>query len=853
MYAKLQHWNKYFHFHPHDHSKTKTNFSRLDDGVSCLTHRIVNMRFKKRRDSSLGFKRKYQRVTRFKLNEEQSTNQQNPTNVDNINANPGLNADHVVNVDSAEADDANARRQVIVNYTHQNEDSESARTSELRFRMAVFYVYMDVLNAPDECEWKGRGGTVATIANILRFPIQEHQKAHRVLSQAALSGKSGLMYDGERQDRLDTKMKMLGDDSFEMQIIADAMEGGFGLRHTQELVNEHRRDNHLTVVGLTTIWTAYLRLDPVITPIRKRKQGTTEVDSPWAKARLEFVTQILVRFGLLTAAEVTDCSGKIPDRFNIDKLTPMSINQLAFWDETHKKVRVGKVGANGVKYQVRFKRTPQGKVDSNNGTCLAIEGTQLNMKYSEEVRLCLGVAKIKAPDGTERGIRLPLFDYSGKVVLTIKDFDKKLREEQDRVRKLVGNGPWVINNRLPDQLWEVEPLSILSGIGPKTSENLREKGICNIGDLKRCNNAQLLLLKKVGIGFKKLSALALKVAHALPGEIPDNIVVDHRSNPAEPNPYKSRFGDKWMDEIKTSAFLSKFVCITDLVTHVYEKTKECFKDTEYKNDFFFYHDALSLMTANDTMEWMREKDIVKHWFLPMLDSNAGTCYAGRPVGNSPEMMPLDASLNKDVDDAVHSHIVFKNVLDADDPRKFSMSTPSRGSFAYRRVWNCPAIPGFDNSGVDNLTVDNSGAPSSNRICQDIDKFTTSCRSIYENKGTVVPGLGTRNGHRNATVGRVTVQNGGARVKKIDEVSSRFIHPDARLSRQHLLQDSKRRHLGEEGASGLDLRVIGGTEDEDEYDELEDGDALHEMEEDVEFEEGLFENDEGENDENEVKI
>jgi hypothetical protein len=114
-------------------------------------------------------------------------------------------------------------------------------------------------------------------------------------------------------------------------------------------------------------------------------------------------------------------------------------------------------------------------------------------------------------------------------------------------------------------------------------------------------------------------------------------------------------------------------------------------------------------------------------------------------------------------------------------------------------------------------------------------------------------LGTRNGHRNATVGRVTVQNGGAREKKIDEVSSRFIHPDARLSRQHLLQDSRRRHLGKEGASGLDLRVIGGTEDKDEYDELEDGDALDEMEEDVEFEEGLFENDEGENNENEVKI
>ncbi len=59
-------------------------------------------------------------------------------------------------------------------------------------------------------------------------------------------------------------------------------------------------------------------------------------------------------------------------------------------------------------------------------------------------------------DGTESGIRLSLFDYSGKVVLTIKDYNKRLLEAEQE-RNMIGNVSWVINNRLLEQLWELEP------------------------------------------------------------------------------------------------------------------------------------------------------------------------------------------------------------------------------------------------------------------------------------------------------------------------------------------------------------------------------------------------------------
>jgi hypothetical protein len=693
--------------------------------------------------------------------------------------------------------------------------------------MAVFYVFIDMLNAPDSSQWWGPLGTVASIVRTLEIPFNRRQVVRRVLTTVVDMAKQGLVYDGERKASCRDINIMIAPDSFDRQIIADAMEGGFGLRHTQELVNEHRRDSNKTIVGLNTVWVAYVRMNPVVTPIGKRKQGTTDPQSPWAMARLQFVTQILVRFGLLAADRVLNEQGNLPDKFNVAKLTKMTINQIAFWDETHKKVRIGKVGANGVKFQVRFKRTPEGKVDPENGTCLAKEGTQLNMKYSEEVRLCLGVAKVKQPDGTDLGVRLPLFDYSGKVILTIKDFDKKLVEEQQRVKNLIGCAPWVVNNRGVGDFWEGESLVALKGIGTKTAEKLAEKGIGNIGDLKHCSDQQLKLLKGVGTGIAKLTVLRLQVAGAFPGDPPGNLLVNHKNNPEEPNPYKSRFGDLWLDEIKKSTFLSKFVCIKDLVKHIYTETKKCFANTEYSNDFFFYHDALSLMTANDTVAWMKEENIYKHWFLPELDVNAGTCYQGRPIGNSPEMMPLDASLNKDVDDGVHSHIVFTNGLAPDNPQKFCMTTPVRGSFAYRRVWNSPVIAGSESG-----EIDPGGTPSSTRIIQDIDKFTTSCMSIYNHKGTVVPGLGTRNGHRHEAEAKNKGQIGGARTKKQDSVSTKFIHPDARGSRQNLLLESKKRFSGDKDATFAGLE---GMVSEQSNSDSDDDESTGNMENDYEEE------------------
>jgi hypothetical protein len=50
-------------------------------------------------------------------------------------------------------------------------------------------------------------------------------------------------------------------------------------------------------------------------------------------------------------------------------------------------------------------------------------------------------------------------------------------------------------------------------------------------------------------------------------------------------------------------------------------------------------------------------------------------FFGRPIGDTPEIMNWDNSLNKDVHESVNHHIQQTINLGKDDPRKFLLATP----------------------------------------------------------------------------------------------------------------------------------------------------------------------------------
>ena len=91
-------------------------------------------------------------------------------------------------------------------------------------------------------------------------------------------------------------------------------------------------------------------------------------------------------------------------------------------------------------------------------------------------------------------------------------------------------------------------------------------------------------------------------------------------------------------------------------------------------------------------------------------------------------MPWDASLNKDVHDAVARHVTATSHLEVGNPLRFSRATTKDQTNAYLRVLE--------------------GSPTSERICQDIERsMVGATEAIREKKGFWSEGYARGDGHR----------------------------------------------------------------------------------------------------------
>ena len=191
------------------------------------------------------------------------------------------------------------------------------------------------------------------------------------------------------------------------------------------------------------------------------------------------------------------------------------------------------------------------------------------------------------------------------------------------------------------------------------------------------------------------------------------------------------------------------------------------------------------MCANDTVNWMKEKDIYERWLLPAeglhQDDPDLKYYFHRPCGNSPENMPWDTLLNNDVHKAVERQVVLTLELHKDCQRKFDMSTPGRGASAYLRVLE--------------------QVPCSQRIIKDVKNVLVSLEVVREAEGILVASLGKNYGRRyekDPSLNSGLNSAGGKRVRKqaFDDYgdSNIWVHPDAEpcvaLKREHALQREK---------------------------------------------------------------
>eukprot|EP00978_Attheya_sp_CCMP212_P008683 scaffold20425_cov45-Attheya_sp.AAC.1 len=446
--------------------------------------------------------------------------------------------------------------------------------------------------------------------------------------------------------------------------------------------------------------------------------------------------------------------------------------QIAWWDETHRKCTIGGIAAGSIDFEVRFPRDQNGKIDlSGNGKYNEKQKTIMKVKYEKEVRLSLGCGMVEI-NGTGEivGKRAENYDYSGRIIITIKDTNVRRGLENNRVKALEGKvlGMWKVDPRLPGDIFLDDSLKLLKKCGQATITKLAKHGITNIGELKSASQAKLL---EITNAETRLSFPALNTLHQEAQGCKDEPKPDIIDYCKADNPYLAKYGENlWEEMIDGCQFMSSYVCVTKMIEHTIDASAAMFKGTKHEDDWYFYHDALSLMTAKDTIEWMKQKDYYKRWILPVNDLHRNDpslkAYFDRPVGDTPEAMPWDCSLNQDIHRDVDHHVLYTQLLPEEDDQKFSMSTPKRGASAYKRL----------------LDVDSGNSPTSERIIQDINKVFKSLQTIRDHEGTMVEGLGNRGGKR-ALNNPTPTSRGGYRPRKQGEFDygNMWIHPDAQAS------------------------------------------------------------------------
>jgi hypothetical protein len=343
-------------------------------------------------------------------------------------------------------------------------------------------------------------------------------------------------------------------------------------------------------------------------------------------------------------------------------------------------------------------------------------------------------------------------------------------------------GVWIKDSRVQGRRYQNDSIDQLKHLAKVSQTILHCYDIKTLGDLKRLDDTKASEI----IRCTKLSAGRMQVWRETAATCVDEDAPPRTDHRKAKNPYISKYGeDNWKERCAKSVMLSSYACITELVRHMHDETQKVMKGTKHEHgEWYFYHDALSLMTAKDTIEWMKAQGIYKRWLLPVNglseDDPELKNFVGRPVGNSPEMMPLDCSLNQDIHVAVSRHVVITADLPEENDKKFSTSTPLRGTSAYLRLWD-PV------SGT---------APSSERIVQDCRKVLTAMVAIRAANGAIVPGLGNRKGKRDGGTTGDDVVRGGyhPRNVKTDKHCDGFaVHEDAREAWTGKIEDAKQKN------------------------------------------------------------
>ena len=181
--------------------------------------------------------------------------------------------------------------------------------SRVYYRMAIYYYYVEVLDAPHLTHWRGNGGTITIIRKALGMMPYQRRVIKRTLLEIMRCAVEGIIFDGRIESKNKTGRKIIIlPGSAEELLIANWMENHCGFRMTTYMVNEHRRQEGKDRVSVYCVMAAFYRLKPKVNVLVKVQSGGN--NEGWIRARYNQAKQVEAMLGNLTEDEMmTDITG----------------------------------------------------------------------------------------------------------------------------------------------------------------------------------------------------------------------------------------------------------------------------------------------------------------------------------------------------------------------------------------------------------------------------------------------------------------------------------------------------------------------------------------------------------------
>jgi hypothetical protein len=407
-------------------------------------------------------------------------------------------------------------------------------------RMAIYYLYKYVHNSPEESLWKGRNGIAVQIRNQLLMPrTSELRNLCNTMRVIKAYEANGVEYYGEAEPRKEWGHYLIPPNSYQCQLIADLLEGEFGFSECTHFVNLYREEQEdLTHVGRSTVYLAASRLKPTVTKIKKRQQGSLDLKSDWCRASYLWAAQMLLMFRIAIVLPELWIVAGVPRNLDVNFVQKIDIESTQFWDETHKRQRIGKL-KNGTNVQYRFLRNEEGKLDLNHGQ-LSKRGTELKMKYEKEARFSTGMCLrldtagnvVMDEDGRPLGDRLELFEYSEQKIVSQSDYMAMLKLVIKEAKDFKPNKPWLDDGRAEGAFYTTDLVGSLKGLNAAAIKWLKKENVITVKDYFDFFNRRVDRRNNFVKAVKGISKEKQLKAEAVAEEAIDGppVCVDHRKH-----------------------------------------------------------------------------------------------------------------------------------------------------------------------------------------------------------------------------------------------------------------------------------------------------------------------------------